>query len=116
MWFSSLLTCPQPPKAVHGKTASTRLSIEALEDRAVPSASTAWGDFNNDGLTDRVAVTSSTNQVQVFLAQSDGTYLAATPAKTSSGPHDVVAGDFNNDGKLDALIATNVNTSLALGN
>ena len=39
------------------KSRSTRLAVEALEDRSVPST-VAYADFNKDGRPDMAAVTS----------------------------------------------------------
>src|SRR5262245_59794228 len=53
---------------------SCRLAVEALEDRCVPSA--AYGDFNNDGLMDTVAITAPTT-ITVSLAKPDGSYTVS---------------------------------------
>ena len=83
------------------KARSTRLAVESLEDRCVPST-VAYGDFNNDGLMDTVAITDATT-IKVSLANPDGSYsvsaiLSAPKNQTLSwvGVH-----DFNGDGNLD---------------
>ena len=83
------------------KARSTRLAVEALEDRSVPST-VAYGDFNHDGLMDMAAVTSPTT-ITVSLANPDGSY---TVSATLTAPKNlpiggVNVGDYNGDGKLD---------------
>ena len=83
------------------KVRSTRLTIEALEDRCVPST-VAYADFNHDGRMDMAAVTSPTT-ITVSLANPDGNYtVSATLTVQKSLPvGDVNVGDFNGDGNLD---------------
>ena len=85
------------------KARSTRLALEALEDRCVPSA-VSYGDFNRDGLLDMAAVTSPTTIV-VSLARPDGTYaVSATLTAPKNLPvSGVSVDDFNGDGKLDIV-------------
>ena len=83
------------------KARSTRLAVEALEDRSVPST-VAYGDFNKDGLMDMAAVTSPTT-ITVSLGNPDGSYtVSATLTAPKSLPiGGVDVGDYNGDGKLD---------------
>ena len=83
------------------KVRSTRLAVEALEDRCVP-ATVAYADFNKDGLLDMAAVTSPTT-ITVSLANPDGSYtVSATLTAPKSLPiGGVNVGDYNGDGKLD---------------
>ena len=65
---------------------------------------TAYGDFDNDGLVDIAAVTSSTT-VTVYLANPDGSY---TVSATLSAPRNkkitfVQLFDYNSDGALDVI-------------
>ncbi len=83
------------------KARSTRLAVETLEDRSVPST-VAFGDFNNDGLVDVAAVTNPTT-ITVSLANPDGSY---TVSATLTAPKNlpiggITVGDFNADGNLD---------------
>jgi FG-GAP-like repeat len=81
----------------------------ALITTAVASTSradnlTAFGDFDNDGLVDVAAITSSTT-VTVYLANPDGSY---TVSATLSAPGNkkitfVQLFDFNGDGALDVI-------------
>jgi hypothetical protein len=83
------------------KPRSCRLAVEAMEDRSVPST-VAYGDFNNDGLVDIAAVTSSTT-ITVSLANPDGSYtVSATLAAPKSQPiGGIYVDDYNGDGNLD---------------
>lgn len=83
------------------KARSTRLAVEALEDRSVPST-VAYGDFNNDGRVDLAAVTNPTT-ITVSLANLDGSYtVSATLSVPKSLPiSGVSVGDYNGDGNLD---------------
>ncbi len=83
------------------KARSTRLAVERLEDRDVPST-VAYGDFNKDGLLDMAAVTSPTT-ITVSLANPDGSYtVSATLTAPKSLPiGGVNVGDYNGDGNLD---------------
>lgn len=83
------------------KARSCRLTVEALEDRSVPST-VAYGDFNKDGLLDVAALTNPTT-ITVSLANVDGSYtLSATLALPKSQPTTGVnVGDYNGDGNLD---------------
>lgn len=83
------------------KARSTRLAVERLEDRTVPST-VAYADFNKDGLLDMAAVTSPTT-ITVSLANPDGSYtVSATLTAPKSLPiGGVNVGDYNGDGKLD---------------
>ena len=83
------------------KARSTRLTVEVLDARTMPST-VAYGDFNNDGRADVAAVTNSTS-VTVSLANPDGSY---TVSATLAGPKnqsitDVGVRDSDGDGNLD---------------
>ena len=83
------------------KPRSTRLSIETLDDRCLPSM-VAYGDFNHDGLVDMAAVTNPTT-ITVSLANLDGSYtVSATLSLPKSQPtNGIDVGDYNGDGNLD---------------
>jgi len=105
--------------------ARTRLSVEALEDRVVPTIrftplgpfagggtqpiAAATGDFNEDGNLDAVVVNYGSNPSTLSLMLGDG-----TGALVLSGPtinlvgrqaFDVDVADFNKDGNLDVVVA-----------
>ena len=83
------------------QTESHWLRIEILEDRSMLSA-VAFGDFNNDGLMDKAALTAPTT-ITVSLAKPDGSYaVSATLRAPKNLPMGgITVGDFNADGKLD---------------
>ncbi len=79
--------------------------------------SIAAADFNADGNSDLVAVSSAANGVSVFLGNGDGSFR---PAANFSGDRSAIAvtvGDFNGDGKPDIVTANQTGTvSVLLGN
>jgi hypothetical protein len=83
------------------KARSTRLAVEAMEDRSVPST-VAYGDFNNDGFVDMAAVTDP-RTITISLANQDGSYtVSATLTVPNRLPvGGVQEGDYNADGNLD---------------
>ena len=83
------------------KARSTRLAVEALEDRCVPST-VAYADFNNDGLVDMAVVTNPTT-ITVSLLNADGSYTVSAILTSSKNQPiaDIYVGDSNADGKLD---------------
>jgi hypothetical protein len=80
------------------------------------------GDFNGDGIAD-LAVTSAgtTDTVQVFLANGDGSFTATTPIPLIANTQFptaglIVASDFNGDGNLDlAVVNGNGSVEILLG-
>ena len=56
------------------------------------------GDFNNDGKTDFIQLSSNGNYI---LLQVSGGYSTVPTPSTSTYPCAAVSGDFNNDGNLD---------------
>ena len=80
---------------------SYRSLFETLEGRSLMSA-VAYGDFNNDGLTDVAAVTNPTT-ITVSLANPDGSFsvsaILTAPKNLPVGGVNV--DDYNGDGKLD---------------
>ena len=83
-------------------------TVAAVIAIAVPSPASAagtlvaFGDFNNDGLVDMAAVTSSTT-VTVSLANPDGSYTVSAILSVPSNQNiaSIGVGDYNYDGKLD---------------
>jgi fermentation-respiration switch protein FrsA (DUF1100 family) len=83
------------------KARSTRLAVETLDGRDVPST-LAYGDFNNDGLLDVAALTSPTT-ITVSLANPNGSYTVSATLTVPNGQSvgGVYVDDYNGDGKLD---------------
>src|SRR5262245_56612823 len=79
------------------KVHSTRLAVELLEDRCVPST-VAYGDVNNDGRED-MAVLTAHKTITVSLANQDSTYTVSA-ILTSPKPIESVSvdNDYNQDG------------------
>ena len=66
--------------------------------------SVAVGDFNHDGNPD-LAISSTYNQVAIFLGNGDGTFAGPTIYNLTFYVTGAVAiGDFNGDGKLDLVV------------
>ena len=96
----------------------TRLQVESLDDRCLPSFSPATSysvgvnpqaistaDFNNDGHLDLATANAGDSNVSVRLGNGNGTFGPALTSATGIHPEHMAVGDFNNDGKLD--LATN---------
>jgi hypothetical protein len=109
------------------------VSIEALEDRLLPSpayfgpavnylpgsvfTSPAVGDFNSDGIPDLVVEDVLKYDFVLLVGNGDGTFktpvnLGPNPLSGATG-FQILAGDFNGDGKPDLLVA---GQQLFLGN
>jgi len=83
------------------RRAAPKPHVEQLEDRCLLST-TAFADFNNDGLMDMAAVTAPTT-ISVSLANPDGSYtmsaILSVPKKQAIS--DVGVYDYDGDGNLD---------------
>ena len=101
----------------------TRLQVESLDDRIVPSFSPAvnyavglnpqavvTADFNDDGRLDLATANANANTVSVRLGNGTGTFGPALTSTTGIHPEHMAVGDFNNDGKLDLATANNTNS------
>jgi hypothetical protein len=112
-------------------TRRTRLSVEPLEDRSLPSFSpvtsfpvganpqaVVTADFNNDGNLD-LATTSpdpATGSRGVGVLLGDGRGGFGTARYSAGGGGALAAGDFNNDGNLDLATTHNDGVRVRLGN
>src|SRR5215204_2130442 len=103
-------------------TKHTRLHVEALDDRCLPSFSPATSfpvgtnpqavvtaDFNNDGHLDLATADPGSHSVSVLLGDGGGGFGAAIDsAGTTNDAFErasVTVADFNNDGRLDLATA-----------
>lgn len=79
----------------------------------VGSSSSAWADFNNDGLLD-IALTgvdnSNAKTAGIYINQGDNTFSALGAGIEAVSDGAIATADFNNDGWMDLLI-TGVNSS-----
>ena len=79
--------------------------------------SVAVGDFNKDGKPDvAVVVGSTTNTVQIFLGNGDGTLQPPINYTPTTFPQSIVAIDVNRDGNLDLVIGVGTQMWVLLGN
>lgn len=82
------------------KARSTKLTVEALEDRCVPST-LVEANFNNDAYMDKAEVTSPTT-ITVSLGSADGYVVSAILTAPKSLPiGGFSVGDYNGDDNLD---------------
>jgi hypothetical protein len=97
------------------------LSLELLEDRALPSLTApisyptelggspeavAVDDLNGDNVPDLVVTNNNHNDVSVFLGNGDGTFRPPVSFPAGTNPFAVALGDFTGDGNL-AIVVTN---------
>jgi FG-GAP-like repeat/FG-GAP repeat len=118
MWiqnfFKSLTSTPTRRPPIRRRSPASRLSIEALEDRCLPSflppvayttgpgSAVTTADLNGDGKLDLVATVN--NSVNVLLGNGDGTFKAAVNYAVGVNPNSVAVGDIN--GKV-AIVTAN---------
>ncbi len=109
---------------------ASRLRLEALDDRCLPSfsmpvnygadlaaQSVVSADFNGDGRLDLATANRNDHTVSVLLGNGDGTFQAPRTSGTGAYPDALVAGDLNGDGKddLETLHQSNLSVLLANG-
>jgi hypothetical protein len=122
--FLGLVTSGCRRRVGRPRRAASRLAVEALETRALPSvsfqlggtyptgggsaATVASGDFNHDGAIDLATVNTGNSTVAVLLDKGDGTFAAPVMYPVGTSARAVAAGDFNGDGKPDLAVADDV--------
>jgi hypothetical protein len=142
MWLTSILDNLQSASprtragrrlraAARNNRPATRLSLECLEDRCLPSflapvsyatassylaGDVVTADFNGNGRLDLAVLDYSSNTVTVVLGNGDGTFQPAKIVATGLSPGSLAVGDFNGDGKLDLVTANANDMSVLLGN
>jgi hypothetical protein len=71
----------------------------------------AVGDLNGDGITDVAAASTISNDVTIFLGNSDGTLQLAGQNSIGGGdPSVILARDVNDDGQLDLVVVNTFST------
>lgn len=117
MWPTSLLARKRGSNiAIDPRNrSSTRLTLEILEDRCVPSflapvtspgggVNLAVADFNHDGRAD-IAVISAKDTVTVRLSNGDGTFAqSATLIRAQGTLYGLSVSDVNGDGAADVTV------------
>jgi len=87
---------------------------------AIPSLSMGtvlWAAFNGDGKSDLLSygvISSTSDSVQVFLNNGDGTFT--TPSSQNLGLGTISLIDFNGDGKLDLISPVSSSVEVSYGN
>ena len=83
-----------------------RLSFEAprLQPLADVPSRVAVGDFNGDGKTDLVSISSVQGSLSISLGRGDGTFRQGAQYNIGSEPYSVAVADFNGDGKPDLAV------------
>jgi hypothetical protein len=90
----------------NGDGTYTDVSIVSGLNSSIQTWSSAWGDFNNDGLMD-VMVGASNGSNELMRNNGDGTFTDITAGSGfdtfNITSHEYIAKDFNNDGLIDVL-------------
>jgi hypothetical protein len=116
------------------KPARCRLTLEALEERSLLSASfgppvtlpvglrpnsVVTGDLNGDGKQDIVVLNEGefpdrVSSVSVLLGTGDGTFVPAATTSLLPGATSAAVGDFNRDGKADLAVTSGLNDAVEI--
>jgi hypothetical protein len=125
MWFRSVLDCltlDARHRRRPQRSARSRLLLELLEDRTVPSflapvtydvgaaTAVATGYFTSNHVQDLVTCNYSNNTISVLLGNGDGTFHAAGSYATGASPYALAVG--NVDGNVD-IVTANVSGTLS---
>ena len=104
-----------------GNGTFTEPTILSTGEDSLPSA-VIGADFNNDNQTDLAVANTGTNNLVIFLRNSDGSFFKQSIYSTGrdSRPRSIAVGDFNGDTLLDIAVANygtkNIGVLLGRGN
>jgi hypothetical protein len=131
MWFRSVfdfLRLDSRNQSRRRRAAASRLLLELLEDRTVPSflapvdyaagshpQAVAAGSFRNNGIQDLVVTNPTADTVSVLLGNGNGTFQPPLTLTTGPDPTSVAVGDFGN-GHLDIVTTNAASLTMLLGN
>jgi hypothetical protein len=120
-WIRKLFESRRP-RTLRKAPARLWLSVEALEERAVPTvsfgptaASSAGGssaysvtaaDINNDGHLDLVTAVPGSNAISVLTGTGKGAFSTAKLSSVGYSTNSLVVADFSRDGYPDVVAAT----------
>jgi hypothetical protein len=135
MWFRTLFDSTKqrrsgtPLRRTPRPPTTSRLRVEALEDRCMPSFlgpvnypvgrapdAIVAADFNLDGLQDLAVANHDNGTLSVLLANRDGTFHLVRTYSVGSNPTSLAVGDFNADGNPDVAVTWDRGVEVLLGN
>jgi len=111
----ALLLAPAGP--ARAQTPASFAALATYPTGGSLSLRVVTGDLNGDGRLDAVTANITSNNVSVFLGNSNGTFGAATlytVAPTNVQVQGVTLGDVNGDGRLDIVTGNNGNSTIGV--
>jgi hypothetical protein len=108
-WLARRLTPRKRNGSLVGKSVRSRLGVEALEERAVPTVNLATNiaNFPSGGIAKIAQLAAAADAQQVA---NTGFHAAITIPTHAFSPQLAAAGDFNRDGKIDLAVTDGDNS------